>query len=99
MAWAVRWVAKGILPQRQLIKQIDKMIALESAAEQGDVDAMYELGLVYEEARGVTQDLVSAKKYYEKAAAKGDTRSVARLQVVDYELHAREQIENSESKP
>jgi len=40
-------------------------------AEQGDVDAQYNLGLMYDKGYGVPQDYVLARQWYEKAAAQG----------------------------
>ena len=41
---------------------------VEIAAELGDSDAQRNLGLLYEEGKGVRQDYQTAKKWYEKAA-------------------------------
>ncbi len=40
-------------------------------AEQGDADAQYNLGLMYDKGYGVPQDYVQARQWYEKAAAQG----------------------------
>ena len=44
-------------------------------AEQGDVLAQYNLGLLYRKGRGVPQDDVQARKWYEKAAAQGQAKA------------------------
>ncbi len=49
--------------------------------EQGDVDAQYNLGLMYDRGYGVTQDYVQARQWYEKAAAQGDARAQYNLGV------------------
>ena len=41
------------------------------AAEQGDVEAQYDLGLYYYSGRGVKEDLVEAVKWYRMAAEQG----------------------------
>ena len=40
-------------------------------AEQGDADAQYNLGVMYDFAKGVPQDFTAARQWYEKAAAQG----------------------------
>ena len=40
-------------------------------AEQGDADAQYNLGIMYENGRGVPQDYAEAVKWYRKAAEQG----------------------------
>ena len=42
------------------------------AAEQGDVNALVTLGVMYENGQGVTQDLQQAVNWYRKAAELGD---------------------------
>ncbi len=44
-------------------------------AEQGDALAQYNLGLLYRKGRGVPQDDVQARKWYEKAAAQGQAKA------------------------
>jgi len=41
-------------------------------AEQGDADAQYNLGLMYDKGHGVAQDYKEAMKWYRKAAEQGD---------------------------
>ncbi len=50
-------------------------------AEQGDADAQYNLGLMYDRGYGVPQDYVQARQWYEKAAAQGDARAQYNLGV------------------
>jgi hypothetical protein len=40
-------------------------------AEQGDADAQYNLGVMYDFAKGVPRDFTAARQWYEKAAAQG----------------------------
>ena len=42
------------------------------AADQGDADAQYKLGLFYENGYGVTQDKEQAMQWYKKAAEQGN---------------------------
>jgi hypothetical protein len=44
-------------------------------AEQGDAFAQYNLGIPYRKGRGVQQDDVQARKWYEKAAAQGQAKA------------------------
>lgn len=49
------------------------------AAEQGFDDGQYELGLAYEEGRGVQQDKAEALKWLQKAAEQGHSGAQLRL--------------------
>lgn len=44
---------------------------LRKAAEQGNPDAQNRLGMLYSEGRGVSQDYIQAKQWFDKAAEKG----------------------------
>jgi TPR repeat protein len=44
------------------------------------VSAMNNLGLLYQNGRGVTQDYAKAREWFEKAANKGDADARARLE-------------------
>ena len=46
-----------------------------ASAEQGNVDAQYNLGYMYDEGQGVPQDYKQAVKWYTKAAEQGDVRA------------------------
>ena len=50
---------------------------LRPLAEQGNVDAQYNLGLMYDKGHGVPQDLVQAHKWFNLSAAKGDNVGAA----------------------
>ena len=45
---------------------------LKVLAENGNVDAQFELGMMYNEGKGVEQDFKEAVKWYQKAADQGD---------------------------
>jgi len=56
-------------------------------AEQGDVSAQYNLGLLYEIGLGVVQDTVEAVKWYRRAAEQGDASAQYNLGVIYDEGH------------
>jgi len=45
------------------------------SAKQGDADAQYNLGIMYERGQGATQDDAEAVKWYRKAAEQGHARA------------------------
>ncbi len=49
-------------------------VDLRAAADQGDAGAQNNLGLMYREGQGVTQDYVQAHMWYNIAAAQGEKR-------------------------
>jgi TPR repeat protein len=53
--------------------QVDKQspAEIQKAAEQGDAEAQYNLGLMYNEGKGVPQNYFEAAKWYQKAADQG----------------------------
>jgi TPR repeat protein len=55
---------------------------LLAAAEQGDVDAQYRVGLIYAEGRGVAQDEVKSFYWLSRALQQGDAGAQTLLQVV-----------------
>lgn len=55
------------------------VIWLEKAAKQNYADAQYQLGLCYEKGQGVKQDSKIARKWYEKAAANGNSKAIKML--------------------
>ena len=60
-------------------------------AERGNVDALFELGVVYSTGRGgVPVDLIEAHKWFNLAALSGDTRSQACRAEISVEMTARE---------
>ena len=50
-------------------------------AEQGDADAQYKLGVMYDIGQGVTQDYKEAMKWYRRAAEQGYASAQYRLSV------------------
>ncbi|MBD2805671.1 sel1 repeat family protein [Xenorhabdus sp. ZM] len=64
------------------ITQMDEETNLEilhELANSGHIGAQYELGIKYAEGKGVKQDSIKAKDWYEKAALQGDVDSQALL--------------------
>lgn len=57
----------------------DAFSMAQALAKTGDKWAQKMLGEYYRRGKGVTQDYVTARHWYEKAAKQGDVRSVARL--------------------
>jgi TPR repeat protein len=55
---------------------------LLAAAEQGNVDAQYRIGLIYAEGRGVAQDEVKSFYWLSRAVRQGDADAQTLLQVV-----------------
>ena len=51
-------------------------------AEQGDADAQYNLGVMYDKGPGAPQDYVQARQWYEKAAVQGDANAQSNLGVM-----------------
>jgi TPR repeat protein len=55
------------------------------AADSGDADAMFYLGLLYANGQGVAQDYAKAREWYEKAAEKGNESAKAKLEKLSQE--------------
>ncbi len=51
-------------------------------AEQGQVHAQYQLGLLYANGKGVTKDDAKARQWYEKAAIQGHTEAQVNLGIL-----------------
>lgn len=54
----------------------------ELAAAAGNSEAMWDLGVIYEFGKGVTQDYQQARQWYEKAAAAGHATAMERIGVI-----------------
>lgn len=57
----------------------------EKKAKQGDANAMYEIGRMYERGRGIEQDLPKAVAWYERAISKDQNDARAHLGVMYFE--------------
>ena len=55
------------------------MSFFEKSADLGNTDAMYNLGMCYEQGNGVTKDLSKAREWYTKAAAQGSEDAKTKL--------------------
>ena len=60
-------------------------VICRKAAEQGDADAQYNLGVMYERGLGVSQDYAEAVKWYRKAAEQGWAEAEYNLGVMNQE--------------
>jgi TPR repeat protein len=73
----------GNLQYQMDIETKDEAFALfQDGAEHGDATSMTNLGASYHDGRGVTQDYVRAREWFEKAAAKGDTAAMYNLGII-----------------
>jgi len=55
------------------MNEVVRQLAL--AAEQGHADAQYNLGMMYDNGHGVTQDYVRAMEWYRKSANQGNANA------------------------
>jgi len=58
---------------------IEAMRWYRKAADKGDADAMFNIGVLYDNGEGVKQDYIEAMRWYRKAADKGDADAKAAL--------------------
>ena len=70
-----------------------KVAVIREAAERGEVDALYALGLVYAEGRGVAIDLAQSHYWLSLAIDRGDTdaellRNIVGSQMTDEEYES-----------
>ena len=64
-------------------KVLDKVFKeYKNAAEQGDADAQYNLGVCYANGTGVEKDEQKAVEWYQKAAGQGHAKSQSNLGVL-----------------
>jgi hypothetical protein len=56
-------------------KTVEGEKTIQERAEQGNADAQYNLGVMYDNGQGVPQDKAEAVKWYRKAAEQGHARS------------------------
>ena len=67
------------------------------AAEQGDADAQYNLGIRYADGKGVTQDYIEAHMWFSLAAAGGEERAIKNRAIVEEKM-TREQIAEAQRR-
>lgn len=65
-----------------MVQQFEKK---DKLANQGNIQAMYDLGKLYERGRGTNVNLSSATKWYQSAADAGNTSAQARLGILYFE--------------
>jgi len=54
--------------QETKVSASESLTSLRARAEKGDIDAQFNLGVMYYQGRGVTQDYVEAARWFRKAA-------------------------------
>jgi hypothetical protein len=59
-------------PGRPVEESVSEFDSKLKAAEQGDAEAQWRLGLMYEFGEGVAQDYAEARRWYRKAAEQGN---------------------------
>lgn len=76
MKQTVKWLAAALialgLNQAAWAANVPDFRATLQAAERGDTQAQFNLGMMYAEGRGVRQDLVLAQEWFGKACQNGD---------------------------
>ncbi len=65
-------------------KEQEKFEELSASAQTGDIDAQYDVAMMYLKGRGVRQSGKQARKWLGKAAEQGDARAITRLGIVNY---------------
>jgi len=93
---AVQWLKKSSEGGYQLatskLSRIDeqesKFDELQSQAEAGNLDAQYELAMMYLKGRGIDADGAKARQWLQRAADKGDSRATTRLGILNYKGEA-----------
>lgn len=65
-------------------KEQEKFDELAANAQSGDIDAQYEVAMMYLKGRGVRQSGQQARKWLGKAAEQGDARAITRLGILNY---------------
>ncbi|HCU53334.1 MAG TPA: hypothetical protein DIC36_03320 [Gammaproteobacteria bacterium] len=79
-----------------LTKGPPELVALKQAAEGGDSESQYELGVLYEHGTGVLNHLIQAYCWYARAAAQGDERAARQRDALVKQLSPAE-IESCQS--
>jgi len=74
--------ARGKLDRAR--KEQEKFDKLSKQAWSGDIDAQYQVGMMYLKGRGVRRSGAQAENWLVKAAEQGDARAITRLGIVKY---------------
>jgi hypothetical protein len=89
---ALEWLKKSSAAGYQLatskLSRIDeqesKFEQLQNEAKAGNLDAQYELGMMYLKGRGIEADDSKARQWLQRAADKGDSKAITRLGILSY---------------
>ncbi len=89
---ALEWLKKSSDAGYQLatskLSRIDeqesKFDELQTKAEAGNLDAQYELAMMYLKGRGIEADDAKARQWLQRAADKDDSRAITRLGILNY---------------
>lgn len=65
-------------------EQEAKFKELKDSADGGDLEAQYEVAMMYLKGRGVQTDEKAGLRYLQKAADKGDAKAITRLGIISY---------------
>ncbi len=75
MSQITRKIVEKAIQLMKLKQYSDAVIFLEQAAQMGDDEAMYQLGILYTSGKGVTRDLTTSLEYLKKSAAAGNVKA------------------------
>src|SRR5262249_29409069 len=81
LASATKIIVK-LEPHMDIDTKKEAFAVYQRGADHGDVGSMGNLGVLYREGFGVTQDYAKAREWYEKAAHEGDERAMTNLGVL-----------------
>ncbi|ENT1444965.1 sel1 repeat family protein [Neisseria gonorrhoeae] len=89
MKQTVKWLAAALialgLNQAVWAGDVSDFRENLQAAEQGNVAAQFNLGVMYENGQGVRQDYVQAVQWYRKASEQGDAQAQYNLGLMYYD--------------
>jgi hypothetical protein len=82
----IRWVT-SVAETRRIAKDARELPTRLAKAENGDVDAQYKLGRMYEYGEGVAPNAVEARKWYQKAVDQGHPGAQYRITQMNVGSH------------
>lgn len=62
------------------------VIWYRKAADQGDADAQYNLGIRYADGKGVSQDYIEAHKWFSLATVGGEERAIKNRSIIEAKM-------------
>ena len=80
------WILLAVIPIGAAQEDSASLAALRAAAEKGQADAQYELGILYEFGYNFPEHLVSAYAWYNRAANQGNAAAAHRLEILKGQL-------------